>query len=323
MLLFGALALAPASGDAKPPPPSPREAKVAVYIDLINSESNHTLQNLDTYAGRIADLRKGPTCEEGGPQSWLSSMGPSAAERIAGYKKGLARPPVLPGDAPAQEMVAALEALRPLVEEASRYYFMSEFHEDGCKRGRALHPQLMDGLTRYARADRALRAYVDQYTEERDAAELLTLQKKYGPGLHYHHRKLIVEAKAMMRLCRQKLLDLAAVKARLGAYVPVVDSARAAVTAVRTPRNTDALYQGGYDQFVGTAGSFGNQVGDFVRFVERQEREATEPLTRGQDAKARAAFAAKERDRTIENLIITYNLLVQQSNNVMYSKSMK
>lgn len=318
-----------------------REAKVSAYIEIINDESNHVLRNLDSYAGHIEDVQAGPTCKEGGPQSWVSSMGPNAAERIARYRKGLARPPALPGDAPAGEMVEALAALRPVVEEASEYYYSSKFNEDGCARGKAMHPLLMNGFSRYVRADRALRAWLDQYTDERDAAELVTQEKQYGRGLHYYHRKVMVDAKPLMRAARGQPIDAAAIKSRLAAFVPTVEATEAAVKAVRTPRNSDAIYQGGYEQFVGSAKAFGNQAEDFLKLLARQEteeaeaaakdaRDASAPGARpGQAQKvreraaARAKFAEEERGRGLENLITTYNYLVQMSNQVMYSKSMK
>ena len=121
---------------------TPKEAKVGVYIDMINSESNHLLENYEGYVHRVKDLEKGPTCKELGPQQWISSMGPSAPDRVLAYRKGLAKLPKLEVDAAATQMVDALDALYKPVAEASDYYFMSKFNKDNCKRGDELHPLL-------------------------------------------------------------------------------------------------------------------------------------------------------------------------------------
>src|SRR3954471_16866911 len=90
---------------------TPKEAKVGVYISMINSESNHLLDNYERYVRRVKDLEKGPTCKEAGSQQWLSSMGPSAPDRVAAYRKGLTKQPKLEVDAAALQMVDALDAL--------------------------------------------------------------------------------------------------------------------------------------------------------------------------------------------------------------------
>ena len=205
---MGAALLATTSALAEGAKQTPKEAKIGVYIDLINSESNHLLDNYEGYIHRVKDLQKGPTCKELGSQQWLSSMGPSMPESIAGYRKAIAKQPKLEVDAAVLQMVDALDALYKPVGEASDYYFMSKFNKDNCKRGDELHPILMSGWTKYIQAEHLVREYLDKYTDERDTAELTLVQKKFGKALHYYQQKLMIDAKALIRVSNVKASNL-------------------------------------------------------------------------------------------------------------------
>jgi len=291
---------------------NPKEAKVSAYIELINQESNHLLQNYDGYSQRVKDLRAGPTCKEtGGAQSWLSSMGPSAPERVAKYRKLLAKQPKLEADAAALEMVDALDSLYKPVSEASDYYFLSKFKQDDCKRGHELHPLLMAGWTKYMKAERVVRAFLDKYTDERDAADLKDLQKKYGKLLHYYQRKLMVDAKALIRVSDVAQLDPAVVRSALATFGTSLAEARVVVEKEKKGKNADALYQGGYEQLLTHAGWLKDAVDEVLRVVDN---EAKDP---------KSAARTNSRPTAMQNLLTAYNGLVDQSNQTMYSKSMK
>ena len=289
---------------------SPKEAKVDVYIGIINEESNRLFENFDNYAGHVKDLKKGPTCEETGSQQWLSSMG-NASERIAAYRKGLAKGQKLEGDAAAKDLVDALDALYKPNDEASTYYFERKFKSDGCKRGKELHPILMAAWTKYMDADRTLRSFIDQYTDERDAAELKDVQKKYGKALHYYHRKLMIDGKALIRLADRRQPDPAAVRPALGTFETTLNEAKGVVEKEKKGKNADALYQGGYEQLVSRAGWLKDTVGEVLRVMDEQAKNP------------KLATQTNAREVAMRNLITSYNDLVEQSNRTMYSKTMK
>jgi hypothetical protein len=290
---------------------TPKEAKVAVYIDMINSESNHLLENYEGYVHRVKDLEKGPTCKELGSQQWLSSMGPSAPDRVLAYRKGLAKLPKLEVDAAATQMVDALDALYKPVAEASDYYFMSKFNKDNCKRGDELHPILMSGWTKYIQAEHLVRAFLDKYTDERDTAELNLVQKKFGKALHYYQQKLMIDAKALIRVSNVKQPDPTVVGPRLATFATTLSEANAVVDKAKKGKDADALYQGGYEQLLTKAGWL-KDASDRVVVVVGNE--AKDP---------KAAASTNSRPNAMENLITAYNDLIEQSNQTMYSKTMK
>jgi hypothetical protein len=291
--------------------PSPKDIKVGVYVEMINASSNYLFENYDRYSKRVVDLQKGPTCQELGPQSWLSGMGPSSVERYAGYRKALAKKPKLDADPAALEMLEALEALYKPENEASEYYFQSKFKQDKCKRGVELHAVLMAGWTKYMRAERTVRAFLDKYTDERDVTELAQVQKKYGKGLRYYHRKLMVDAKALIRIADSRQLDLEQVRARLAAFEPTLNEANALLDKEKKGKNSDALYQGGYQHMVGRADQLKKSVDVVIRVVETETKDP------------KAAARSNSRPTAMKNLITAYNDLVDQSNKVLYTKNMK
>lgn len=290
--------------------PTTKEAKVGVIIDMINVESNHLIRNYEDYTKRVKDLDKGPTCQESGSQSWLSSMG-EVPERVAAYRKGLAKPPKLEVDASTLEMVDALAALYKPVQEASDYYFSGKFRKDNCKRGQELHPVLMANWVKYMKAERVVRAFLDKYTGERDAADLVVVQKKYGKALHYYQQKLMIDAKALIRVSNVKQPDLTQVRPRLAGFETTISEANALVEKAKKGKDADALYQGGYEQLLTKAGWFKDAV---ARVIEVLDNEAKDP---------KAAARTNSHANAMENLVTAYNDLVEQSNQTMYSKTMK
>jgi hypothetical protein len=306
-----AVVFAASGARAAAPKQTPKEAKVGVYIEMINVESNHLLQNYEGYVKRIKDLQKGPTCKEFGPQSWLSSMGPSAPERVATYRKGIAKQPKLEVDAAALDMADALAALYKPVEEASEYYFLSKFNQDSCKRGDELHPILMAAWTKYISAEHNVRAFLDKYTDERDSADLVIVQKKYGKALHYYQQKLMIDAKALIRAANVKAPDPAFVSPRLDTFSTTLSEASAVVAKGKQGKDADALYQGGYEQLITHAGWL-KEAGE--RVVQVVKDETKDP---------KAAARTNSHASATENLITAYNGLVEQSNQTMYSKTMK
>jgi Protein of unknown function (DUF3829) len=312
MGLFVCAALFAASGArAAAPKQTPKEAKVGVYIEMINVESNHLLRNYEGYVKRVKNLQKGPTCKELGPQSWLSSMGPSAPERVAAYRKGLAKQPKLEVDAAALDMADALAALYKPVDEASEYYFLSKFNKDSCKRGDELHPILMAAWTKYIQAEHTVRAFLDKYTDERDATDLAIVQKKYGKALHYYQQKLMIDAKALIRTANVKQPDPTLVSPRLDTFTTTLSEASALVAKAKQGKDADALYQGGYEQLINHAGWL-KEASESVVLVVKNE--AKDP---------KAAASSNSHASAMENLITAYNGLVEQSNQTMYSKTMK
>jgi len=313
LVFGGALALLSGLASAAGNKPTAKEQKVSVYIDIVNSESSHVVKAYSGYTKLLADPKKGPTCKENDVQRLSpGAMGDSAPDRYKGWRKALAKGPKLDPDAFAGEMLDALEALYAPGNEAATYYFENKYKTDGCKRGQELHPVLMANWTRYMQAEQKMREFLEKYTDERDAADLVSIQKKQGKALHYYHRKVMVDAKALIRVVDQQQFSLDAVRTSLAGYSTTLDEAKVVLDKAYAGKERDALYQGGYKHMIDTAFQLKNMADELIRAVETEAKEA--------NSKMKSVGA---RDRAMKNFFTYYNQLVDNSNKVMYTKSMK
>ena len=305
--------LAPAAAGAKPKGPTPKEQKINVYVQIINAESNHVFEVRRNYAAWVSSMKTGPTCKENGLRG-PGSVGDSAPERYAKYRAALAKKPKLEVDQAALEMVDALEALYKPQNEASEYYYKNQHTKDACKKGQELHPLLVAGWTKYTQADRALRAFVEKHQDETDETELAGIEKKYGKRLRYLHRKLLLDGKFLVRetdaQSSKATPEVAAIRGKLTPFVQTLDDTKALVATEKKGKNSEALYQGGYEQLLTKAGWYKDAVNELLRQLETPSKEKQSAID-------------ERRKRAVEQVIKAYNAVIEQSNSVGYTKNMK
>ena len=127
------------------------------------------------------------------------------------------------------------------------------------------------------------------------------------------HKTGLTLAKALVRLTDASPFDAAKMKTQLDAYDVAVGEAQALLKKEKeAKKNADAIYQGGYQQFVERASRYKDTIKELLRVVDEEAK----------DPKAAQTMPGR-RKRSFENLITSYNGLVDQSNGVMYSKTMK
>jgi hypothetical protein len=315
LALLGPLVAAAAScapdAHAKPKAPAGKDAKIGAYVQIINAESNQVFDTRRNYAAWVSSMKTGPTCKERGVRG-PGAFGDSAPERFKKYRSALAKRPKLEADAAALQMVEALEALREPQNAAAEYYYKNQHLKDDCKKGQELHPQLVSAWAKYAEADNAVREFVEQYQDERDAQELAAVEKKYGKRLRYHHRKLMIDGKALVRetdaQTAQASPDVAALRGKLAAFAQTLQDAASLVSKEKQGKNADALYQGGYEQLLKKGEWYRDAVDELLKQLEtpRQRPDAAERLRRASEQSIKA-----------------YNAMIEESNGVGYTKTMK
>jgi hypothetical protein len=291
--------------------PTAKEAKVNIYVEILNAESKFIFDTRSSYA-KWVDMKTGPTCQEIGLRG-PGSIGDSAPERYAHYRKELAKKPKLDADDAAVQMVEALEQLREPTNEASDYYFKRKFRDDGCKRGKELHPMLLAGWQKYGEAYSVVHAFVAKFNDEREATDLANAEKKYGKGFHYTHTKLMIDGKAVIRAVEAQLdkekFEVPVLKEKLATFGQSITDGKALVAKEKGGKNADAIYQGGYEQLLSKAGWFQDSINELFRQLDKP---ANDPTSN-----------AENRKRTVKQIFDSYNGMVDQSNGVMYSKGMK
>ena len=289
--------------------PDPKQAKINLYVDILNNWSSYVYKQRDDYAAWV-DPAKGPDCKAS------KARGPSAIGDTAktttfpGYLKGLKKGPKLASDAAAQKMVTTLIALWQPTSEASEYYYKRQWKDDDCKRGQELHATLTALWTEYAAADVEVRAFVVKYNDDREITQLATTTKKYGKKLRYHYEKVLIDGKALVRGLDTALaadpIDRAAIDAKLTEFVATLDATTKLVVDNRNNRKIyDVLYQGGYTQYVTRAGWYRDAVNELVKTLA--------------DPKAKPAELAKDHDAATK----AYNNMIDGANAVQLSKAIK
>jgi hypothetical protein len=291
--------------------PTPKEQKINAYVQIINGESNHVFETRKNYAAWVSSMKTGPTCKETnlrGP----GSIGESAPERWKKYRAALAKKPKLEVDQAALDMVDALEALYKPQNEASEYYHKNLHTKDACKKGQELHPLLVAAWAKYGQADKQVRDFVEKHQDETDVTELAGIEKKYGKRLRYLHRKLLLDGKFLVRetdaQTSKAAPDAAAIKGKLAPFVQTLDDAKTVVATEKKGKNSEALYQGGYEQLLTRAGWYKDAVNELLRQL---------------DAPTKDKSTDERRKRAVEQVIKSYNSMIEQSNGVGYTKSMK
>lgn len=301
-LVVGAAAPAQAKPDAK-------QAKINVYVDILNQWSSYVYKQRDDYAGWV-DLAKGPDCKS------TKARGPSAIGDTAksttfpGYLKALKKGPKLPVDAAAVTMVTTLQALWQPTFDASEYYYKRQWKDDDCKRGQALHAQLVELWTQYVAAEQQVRAFVVQYNDDRELAQHAATGKKYGKKLRYHYEQVLIDGKQLVRTLDAALeatpIDAAAITAKLDAFVASVDATNQLAESNRgNAKVYDVLYQGGYTQFVTRAGWFKDAVTELSKTIA--------------DPKAKPAAIGHDHEEAVK----AYNSMIDAANAIRLTPSIK
>jgi hypothetical protein len=273
--------------NARAAKPTAKEAKVNIYVEILNSESKYIFDNRATYA-KWVDMKNGPTCNEIGLRQ-PSSVGDSAPDRYAHYRKELAKKPKLDADEAALQMVEALEQLRLPVNEASDYYFTRKFRQDACKRGKELHPLMVAGWQKFVQGDSVVRTFVEKANDEREAADIAGAEKKYGKGFHYTQFKLMADGKATIRALEaqadKEKPEGPPIKEKLATFTQMIADGKALVAKEKGGKNADAIYQGGYEQLLTKAGWFQDAINEFGR-PEYEQWLKEFPHTQSLEAKA-------------------------------------
>ena len=300
------LALAPASHAARP---SKKQAKVNLYVELLNDWSPFMYKGWSTYTAWV-DVEAGPTCSERGLRA-PGGLGDSAKKRFDGYAKELRKAPRLEVDAQATQMVEALQELREPIIAASDYYYKRRFKDDACALGKELHPKLMAAWVKYSAAEPAVRGFVVAYNDERALKDLATTRKEYGEGLRYHMEKLIIDGKVLVRTVGAQLdaeaPDTAVISAALAPFAATQAKTFELSEAARGDVAT-VLYQGGYKQLVKRASWFRDAVAALVAELDKPKE---------------AKINESNRKRTIDQVFSSYNNMIEGANAVRLSKAVK
>jgi len=288
--------------------PSATDVKVNGYVEIINTWSEYVYKNRDRYAKAVADMKTGPTCKERDVPS-LGGVGDDAPNEYKQLRKAINKTPKLDADAAALAMVTALEDMLKPTKDADTYYSSRKYKDDNCKHGQELHPVLVQAWDKYIQGEQVVRAFVEKYNDDREAKDLVAAQKKYGKGFHYYHLKMLIDSKLLVRAvdgAGGPKSDASQLQDLRTTFQQSVSEAQELVKKGKGGKNSDAIYEGGYEQMVGYAADYAKNVDAFVKKLDTASK-ATE----------------NDRKSARKEAISSYNSFVEQSNKVAYGTGMK
>ncbi|MFH1809067.1 MAG: DUF3829 domain-containing protein [Pseudomonadota bacterium] len=177
-------------------PPAKREVLplggTGVAIACLQRAVPRALQSQDRYAAWV-DMEAGPSCQERyvsyGLYAPYDDARESCAEAVAATRE----------DTDVHGAVRALaqvvDDLWPVLKEASAYYSGEDYLDDGCARGKALHPRLVQGFVALHKATEGLISTLD-------AQALRALSA--APGDDSRHRRALIDLEAaLLRFAQQ------------------------------------------------------------------------------------------------------------------------
>ena len=205
-------AAASAVADAKGPAISSEEDKDAAlgnklgeYISCMNGTSKRVVDSRNRYLSWVKNEKVGPTGKE---QNIYGLYDINANGCFPNLDRAKTMAPPLPDvESAAAEYRKALEELDPLVKDANKYYDQDDYKDDKMAKGKALHPQLMNGFAKFEQVSKGFEDRVTTLNDTVMARQLTRLEKDPTRHLQYLSQRGLNEAKAAI-----KLIDIAELK---------------------------------------------------------------------------------------------------------------
>ena len=177
------------------------DRKLAAYEGCIYRHTTRILQSRARYLSWIKDSATGPTCNE------RYKHGPYKLLAFTTCRNGLRRvrhksPDLDSLEKAGDRYLTALTILEPLHLSAKRYYKQEDYEDDGCKKGRKLHGQLMDGWDQLIEWDSAIRKLV--VPKRKALLQRRLSSAKKSKGVAYHYVRTMLSAQKMVETLRKQ-----------------------------------------------------------------------------------------------------------------------
>jgi Protein of unknown function (DUF3829) len=280
-------------------------AKLGEYIECMNGTSKRVVQSRNRYLSWV-DEKLGPTGKE---RNIYGLYDLNASTCFPHLDRAKALPPSLPEvESAAVEYRKALEELDPLVKRVNDYYDQKDYKDDKMAKGKAVHPELMNGFAKFEQVSRGFEERVLSLNDAVNDRQFARLEKDPARRLQYLAQKSQNEAKALMKVsnvAELKELDLQKYDVLLQTYDRAIGELEEYIAAHKA--ETDK-----------TSG-LSSYISDSKTFL----KSAKELLRRKRDNKDfNVEFFSKSNPRMVEGhpaqLIESYNRAVDASNRLRY-----
>jgi hypothetical protein len=172
------------------------QVKLDEYIKCLNSLSSPIHQSRQRYLSFIP--KSGPTGKEANAGLYKLNPG-TTANCSAGVARAQTEPPSDPKlESVGTEYAAAAADVDQLMSDADNYFELRLFKNDHWEKGKALHPKLMAGWSRFNKADRALHDTLDGITKPLAQRTLGRIEREDGKRFAYNRKKVLIAARELI-----------------------------------------------------------------------------------------------------------------------------
>jgi Protein of unknown function (DUF3829) len=171
-------------------------AKLDAYISCINDFSRTVHDAGDRYLDWV-DPKTGPTGKE------QNVYGIYQIREIKSCVEGVGKAADLEPDDPELEAAGkafadTLTAAEVVINEAYKYYDEKNYQDDKWAKAKELHPKILESVTAFDGADKALRALVATKNDALQERQLATIEAEQGKNLRWHQDKLMILSKKLV-----------------------------------------------------------------------------------------------------------------------------
>jgi hypothetical protein len=299
------------SGVAHAEKADPLGAKMGVYIRMINTWSNPVFESRSRYFD-VVDGKVGITCKEQSIQSLQTApfgYSDMTVKDLPKFRSALKKGPKLDSDGAALKMLDAMDQILKVDDRVTHYFSLAKYKADDCARGKEIHATLLAAWPKFAEGDKEVRAVVEKYSDDQALVKLADAEKKFGKGLHFYQRRLLIDAKALIKAVDgtdKALADPAPVREKAAALQKSYEEVKPLFTKYNA--RDDAGDTAAYSYML-------SHVQELVAGAERRAKSIDDDIKR----KVVGKYASSE----VRQLVDIYNKFVESSNRVEFGKAMK
>jgi hypothetical protein len=280
--------------------------KLGEYLDCMNGTSKRVVQSRNRYLSWVKDEKLGPTGKE---RNIYGLYDINATTCYPSLDRAKTLPPSLPEvESAAAEYKKALDELDPVVKRAADYYDQKDYKDDKMAKGKAMHPELMNGFAKFEQVSKGFEDRVVALNDEVNARQFARLEKDPSRRLQYLSQKTQIEGKSLVKLSsvfELKELDLQKYDVALQTYERAISELEAYISAHKAEADK--------------ATGLSSYVSDSKTFL----KSAKELLRRKRDNKDfNKEFFSDSNPRLVEGhpaqVVENYNRAVDSSNRLRY-----
>jgi len=203
-------------------------SKLAGLVTCFNRADRTARSSIDRYQSWLDDKKAGPS----GREDIVYGLYQISASAVEECRKGAANAvrtsPSLPAlEQAAQAYLEALTRLTVSTDEAYAYYNRKDYEDDGFRKGKAMHPGLIEDMDAFERSSDAFLELLQPESDKALAAQLQSVEATQGRKLTYWRLATMASARRLASSIRKPSFDVGVATAALAEFERLSDETTA------------------------------------------------------------------------------------------------